>query len=420
MDGSVRRGVSKPEPTVALVPWGTPLEVFLDPLGRTLDDFCERLAGGWLFGYAEALAAVGYRPSIVVSSSAVAAREDRVHVATGTRVVVLPWTAGATVRRRSPGLRRDLADYRRAVAPGLLRVLAEHDAVVVQEYEEPRADLLAWWGVARRRPVFASFQGGMAPWESAPLQRLLRPASLRRHAGLLIGPRQEVTRLVSRRRVDARRVHRVANPVDTEVWRPEERAAARRRLGLPPEALVVAWHGRVDLRRKGLDVLVAAWEQVCAALTDADVRLLLVGSGADAEQLHEHLRSAAVRGVSWCQQYASSRDIRERLAACDLWVSSSRHEGFAVAPLEAMASGRPVVITDVPGSGELLASPDSDAGAVVPPGDPGALAAAILARLADRPSLESAGRAARKRAVDGFSIHVVARQLDAALSGALR
>ena len=66
------------------------------------------------------------------------------------------------------------------------------------------------------------------------------------------------------------------NPVDTGRWRPEDRVRARRRLGVPERALVAAWHGRVDLRRKGLDVLVAAWTRACAREPDADLRLLLV------------------------------------------------------------------------------------------------------------------------------------------------
>jgi starch synthase len=244
------------------VPWGTPIEVFLDPLGRTLDDFCERMTGGWLFGYVEAFALAGWAPTLVLSSRTATTELSRVHTPTGTPVTVLPAPAGRPAPQR-PGLRRDVAAYWGALAPGLLRALARHDVVLLQEYEEPRADLLAWWGRLRGTPVVPSFQGGVPPWEAAPVQRLLRGWSLRRLPAILVGPAEEAARLVGERGIDPRRVHRVANPVDTAAWRPSDRAAARARLGVPPDAAVVAWHGRVDLRRKGLDVLAQAWARVC-------------------------------------------------------------------------------------------------------------------------------------------------------------
>ncbi len=400
---------------MALVPWGTPIEVFLDPLNRTVDDFCERLDGGWLFGYATALASVGYAPSIILSSRTVDHIEHRSHVPTGTPVIVLP--AAGPQRRYKPGLRRDLQAYRRALPRRMTTVLSEHDAVLVQEYEEPRADLLAWWGRRRRIPVLATFQGGIPPWEAAPLQRLVRGPSLRRFAGLLAGSAQECRRLIDERGADPRRVHRVANPVDVETWTPHDRAAARRRLAIPDDALVVAWHGRVDVSRKGLDILVNAWQQVREALPDRDLRLLLTGSGPDDSTLHELLgASSAAIGVDWLAEYAGPERIRERLAACDVWVSASRHEGFAVAPLEAMSSGRAVVLTDAPGAAELFGGAAADR--LVPCGDARALARAIVVTLTEPERSMSAGIWARRRAEEGFSEATVARDLRVALTAA--
>ena len=401
---------------VALVPWGTPIEVFLDPLGRTLDDFCERMTGGWLFGYAEALALAGWAPTLVVSSRTVASELLRVHTPSGTPVTVLPVLARRPAPGR-PGLRRDLAAYRRALAGGLLGVLARHDVVLVQEYEEPRADLLAWWGRSCGTPVVATFQGGVPPWEAAPVQRLLRGRSLRQLSAILVGPAEEAARLVDEHGVDPRRVHRVANPVDTAAWRPGDRAAARARLGVPPNAAVVAWHGRVDLRRKGLDVLAQAWARVCERSAGQDVRLLLVGGGPDAEALRRALEGGDVRGVDWLAEYAGPAEVRERLAACDVWVSPSRHEGFAVAPLEAMACGRAVVLTDAPGARELIGERGEHGGTLVPRDDSVALADALSASLADRNALDARGAAARRRVEAGFSVSALSAQLFQALAG---
>ena len=399
---------------VALVPWGTPLEVFLDPLGADLDDFCERLSGGWLFGFAEALRLAGHSPSIVVSSRTVRTPVARMHLPTGTPVDVLPPPARPAASG-PPGLARDLAAYRSALAPGLRSVLRRSDVVLLQEYEEPRTDLLALWAARRRLPVLASFQGGVPPWQRAPLQRRLRPAAVRRLAGVLVADGQEAERVRAAYGLDPARVHRVVNPVDTRTWVPRDRAAARARLGLPAGARVVAWHGRVDVRRKGLDVLVRAWTAVRAARPDADLRLLLTGAGADEPQLRHLLEG--VPGVQWLASYAPAAQVAERLAACDLWVSASRHEGFAVAPLEAMASGRPVVLSDAPGARDLLGE-DGEGGALVARADSAALAGAVLSAL-DDPGLAARGQAARRRVEQAFSVPAVGRQLAAAVAAAV-
>jgi starch synthase len=402
-------------PRVALVPWGTPIEVFLDPLGRTLDDFCERMTGGWLFGYAEALTLAGWAPTLVVSSRTATSELSRVHTPTGTPVTVLSAPPVRAPPGR-PGLRRDVAAYRGALAPGLLRALAGHDVVLVQEYEEPRADLLAWWGQLRGTPVVPSFQGGVPPWEAAPIERLLRGRSLRQFPAILVGPAEEAARLVGERGVDPTRVHHVANPVDTAAWRPGDRAAARARLGVPPDAAVVAWHGRVDLRRKGLDVLLRAWARVCERHAGQDVRLLLVGAGPDAEALRRALQGSGVRGVNWLAEYSGPAEILQRLVACDVWVSPSRHEGFAVAPLEAMACGRAVVLTDAPGARELIGERGKHGGALVPRNDSVALADALSAALANRDALDARGTAARLRVENGFSVAAVSAQLSRVLA----
>lgn len=403
-------------PRVAIIPWGTPIEEFLDPLAHTIDDFCERMQGGWLFGYAVALSGAGYSPTIVVSSNSVQDVQRRPHEPTGTPIVVLPLRTSA---RRSPpaGIRRDLRAYLRAVPREMAQELTRYDAILVQEYEEPRADVLVWLGRARRTPVLATFQGGMPPWERAPVQRLVRGPSLRRFSALIAGSEAECDRLVTVRHVDPSRVHRVVNPVDVTAWTPRDREAARRQLDISAESLVVAWHGRVDLRRKGIDVLLDAWPLVGAALADRTLCLLLVGSGPD-DGLLRKLLDAPGRGgdIRWLAAYASADEVRVRLAACDLWVSPSRHEGFAVAPLEAMASGRPIVVTNVPGAVELLDGAGGEA--PVPPGDAPLLADAIVSALLRPEWLSAAGRRCRQRAEDHFSGAAVGQNLRAALIAA--
>ncbi|WP_229868202.1 glycosyltransferase, partial [Streptomyces chryseus] len=181
----------------------------------------------------------------------------------------------------------------------------------------------------------------------------------------------------------------IRNGVDLGHFRPDEgagRAAARAALpllsGIPAGAPLVVCVGRL-CRQKGQDVLLRAWRQVAAP----GARLVLVGDGPDGERL----RADAPPGVLFA---GASRDTRPWFHAADVVVLPSRWEGMALAPLEAMACGRPVVLTDVSGARESL-PPGQEAHCLVPPEDPAALATALTALLGDPGLRASLGHAAR-------------------------
>jgi glycosyltransferase involved in cell wall biosynthesis len=192
----------------------------------------------------------------------------------------------------------------------------------------------------------------------------------------------------------------IYNGIDVERLREadeDERRAARGRLGLPEGPLTVCV-ARIS-RQKGQDVLLDAWPVVRERVADAE--LALVGGGASRAAL-EARRVAGVRFVG------ERSDVPDWLAAADVVASASRWEGMSMAILEAMARGRSIVATDVAGSHEQLGD---EAGAVVPPEDPDALAAEIVRRLAD-PELRAAeGRAARRRAVSSHDARKTTAQL---------
>lgn len=166
---------------------------------------------------------------------------------------------------------------------------------------------------------------------------------------------------------------------------------ARTQLGLSPLSPVVGSVGRFE-PVKGYDILLRAAALLGARLPK--VQWLLAGEGEEAfrlkrlaEELHIEDR---VCFLGWQQ------DIPEVLAALDLFVLPSRNEGMGRVLVQAMAMGKPIVATRVGGVPEVLG--EGEAGLLVSPDDPGALASAMAQLLTDRELARRMGEAGRRRA----------------------
>ncbi|MEV0253078.1 glycosyltransferase [Streptomyces sp. NPDC050732] len=186
----------------------------------------------------------------------------------------------------------------------------------------------------------------------------------------------------------------VPNGVDTARFAPDGQGPAR----VP----LVVCVGRI-CRQKGQDVLLRAWPAVAARVPGA--RLVLVGDGPDAERLRERAgpRVAFV---------GAAADAAPWYRAADVVVLPSRWEGMALAPLEAMACARPVVVTDVDGARESLPR-DHHPYALVPPEDPEALARALIALLRDGELRDALGRRGRRHVLDHHDARRAAAAIDA-------
>jgi glycosyltransferase involved in cell wall biosynthesis len=280
-------------PTVALLPWGDMWEDYLDMIEISLDEFLNEVSGTWLFGYVEASAQVNIRTVLVVWSREARHPHRRIHVPTGTTVWVLSPARVHRVARRfaealnimpewwTQSLRRTTllaARYTATPPRNLARVLRQErcGAVLVQEYENSRFEVCVALGRWLDLPVLATFQGGDHPWTR--LERWLRSRTVPAAAGLRIGSRQEAQAVAERYRLSPGAVTLVPNPIDVHEWVPGNRGAGRSALGLPTDVPITCWHGRTQVKNKGLDILVEAWRLVCAERPGLDLRLLLCGS----------------------------------------------------------------------------------------------------------------------------------------------
>lgn len=360
------------------------------------------------------LAADGLAPELVLLRSLDPDRE-RALADQGVPVRVLPPSAGPL------GLAKELRPMLRTDPPALLHatlftpivggalaalrtrvpVLATQAIVPPDLHRLGRADTSGSpWKVRAAMEV-----------EAFALRRLVTHV----HA-VTVGVREEVVRRFGVPRSHITVAERGRDPQRFRPPTAAERAAVRADLGVPHDAPVLVALGRHE-PSKGFDVLVDA----VALLVEQqpDVRLLLAGREGT---ITPELRAAIDRrGLAERMLLLGDRPDPERvLAAGDVFLLSSRREGTSGATIEAMATGLPVVATQL--SGMVGVVTDGVEALLVPVDDPRAMAAAVVRVLEDPDLAARLGARGRRAFEDRFTIERSARALgdlyrDVAASG---
>lgn len=242
---------------------------------------------------------------------------------------------------------------------------------------------------------------------------------------LIAATPEEARQLVDGYDADVARIVTVAPGVDLEVFRPGDASAARTHLGVPPDAVVLAFAGRLQ-RLKAPDVLLRA----AAALLRRDPELrsrlavLVVGgdsgsglAGPDGRSAAQELRAlAASLGIEASVRFLPPQPqpgLAEIFRAADLVAVPSHSESFGLVALEAEACGTPVVATRVGGLTTAVA--DGVSGLLVDGHDPEAWASAMADGLARRRALAAGAR----RHAEHFSWSATATGVLGAYRGAL-
>ena len=225
--------------------------------------------------------------------------------------------------------------------------------------------------------------------------------------------------LVSLYAADPARIREVPCGVDLDEFAPVPRAVARAVLGLPAGGFLALQLGRM-VPRKGVDDAIRAVAR-CRAASSAEMRLLVVGGRGplpDPEADPELARLMAVaeaEGAADAVRFAGARPrdlLRYHYAAADAFLTLPWYEPFGITPLEAMASGVPVIGAAVGGIAHTVV--DEETGLLVPPRSPDAAAAALGRLCADAGLRAAMGRAGRARVAERFTWERVAEGLEEA------
>jgi len=184
----------------------------------------------------------------------------------------------------------------------------------------------------------------------------------------------------------------VPNAADLSLFRPTEKAQARRVLGLSLESAIVVYVGNLA-HWQGLETLVDAAKHLTQI---PRLQILIVGDGPVRGSVIERIASAHVEGTIRLMGALPHEKVPLVLSAADVCVAPFtrvRNDLIGISPIklfEYMAAGRPVVASDVAGVREIM----QDAGMLVTPDSPTNLAAAISHLLSNPSKQDELGRRA--------------------------
>jgi len=185
----------------------------------------------------------------------------------------------------------------------------------------------------------------------------------------------------------------------------EERRATRRALGIPADAFVVGWIGRMTAVKRTDDIARALRELVDRGV---DAYLCLVGDGPDRTALERRVHELGI--AKRCFFVGYQDDVAKFYDAIDVLLLTSVNEGTPVSVIEALAAGRPVVATRVGGVSDVVR--DGVDGFLVEAGDI-ELLGMRLAELARDPELRTRmGSAGRARVLERYAVDRLVDDID--------
>ena len=280
-----------------------------------------------------------------------------------------------------PGLLRRFDGVSMALCSFFLvrRLRREGARLIDAHFGYPDGDAATRLGRWLGLPVTLTLRGTEVPHSRNPALRrqLVRVLGT---AARVFSVSASLRRLALELGVDANKTEVVGNGVDTGIFHPVDRAAARARYGLPEQARVLISVGGL-VERKGMHRVIDCLPALMPR--HPDLHYLIVGGASGEGDLRTELEAQVARlGLGGRVHFLGTlppEALKWPLSASDVFVLATRNEGWANVFLEAMACGLPVVTTDVGGNAEVVCR--DEIGSIVPFGDARALLQALDAAL---------------------------------------
>ncbi|HSZ44475.1 MAG TPA: glycosyltransferase family 4 protein [Streptosporangiaceae bacterium] len=335
-------------------------------------------------GLAEALIELGHEVSVIAPADDDA--DLPYYVVPAGRAVPVPYNG--SVARLAFGF-LSAGRVRRWLKDG------DFDVLHVHEPAAPSLSLLACW--VADGPIVATMHAAMPRSRALHAAQPILASALEKISGRIAVAEAARSTLVEHLGGDA-----VLIPNGLHVSRYEK---AEPLPGFPGRGGTLGFLGRLDEARKGLDILLAAFTLMAAERPD--LRLLVAGRG-DPDEVYAQVPPALRDRVVLLGQVSDADRIR-MLHSVDVFCApNTGGESFGYVLVEAMASGAPIVASDLEAFRQVLRG--GEAGELFPTGDPAALAAAA-GRLLDDPARRATLAANAAVAVREFDWSVVARDV---------
>jgi phosphatidylinositol alpha-mannosyltransferase len=335
-------------------------------------------------GLAEALIELGHEVSVITPADDDAELPD--YVVPAGRAVPVPYNG--SVARLAFGF-LSASRVRRWLKEG------DFDVLHVHEPAAPSLSLLACW--VADGPIVATMHAAMPRSRALHAAQPILASALEKISGRIAVAEAARSTLVEHLGGDA-----VLIPNGLHVRRYEK---AEPLPGFPGTGGTLGFLGRMDEARKGLDVLLAAF--MLLAPERPELRLLIAGPG-DPDEVYEQVPAELRERVVVLGRVSDADRIR-MLHSVDVFCApNTGGESFGYVLVEAMASGAPIVASDLEAFRQVLR--DGAAGELFPAGDAAALARAA-ARLLDDPALRASLAAEASAAVREFDWSVVAKDV---------
>jgi|SRR3989338_1452003 len=204
--------------------------------------------------------------------------------------------------------------------------------------------------------------------------------------------------------IKGKKVLTVYNGIDIKKFDNNNRSSSKKReLNLLSAFPLIGAVGNIK-PVKGYDLLIKAAQKIFSIYKDG--KLLILGDAIRPkdiqyrEELQELIKELNLE--SYIIFLGLRGDVAEILSILDIYLLPSRSEGTSIALLEAMASGRPIIASDVGGNPKLIK--DGVNGFLVPPGNWQTLAEKVIFLLEDKCMARKLGEMAKKSVLENFSI----------------